>query len=113
MSYSNNIDILVVKDALLATIGKLARGVHATIDQYATDIATDIVRARASGDTAKVEELTAQALGLAVTNKIKLAKGANEIINAFIRGALAVASSALGGIPGAVVGVVDAIGGGQ
>lgn len=106
-------EVAVVRDALLATIGKLARGAHATVQQYATDIATDIVRARATGNVAKVDELSAQAIGLAVTNKIRLAKGANDVLNAFIRGALAVASSALGGIPGAVVGVVDAIGGGQ
>lgn len=106
-------EVAVVRDALLATIGKLARGVHSTVNQFATDIAADIVRARATGDTAKVDELTAQAVALAAVNKIKLAKGTNEVIGAFIRGALAVMSSALGGIPGAVVGVVDSIGGGS
>ena len=108
-----NAEVAVVRDALLATVGKLARGVHAQINQFAADIAADIVRARAAGNSAKVEELTAQAVALAAANKIKLAKGANDVINAFIRGALAVVSSSLGGIPGAVVGVVDAIGGGS
>lgn len=113
ITHNFNAEVAVVRDALSATIGHLAKGLHSHVSKFVIDIATDIVRARAAGDTAKVDELTAQAVALAAVNKIKLAKGTNEVIGAFIRGALAVMSSALGGIPGAVVGVVDSIGGGS
>ncbi len=91
-------EVATVRDALMDAIGDLARGVASSLKAYATAIATDIVRARSAGEVAKIDELTAQALALAAVNKVRLAKSANAVLNAFIRGAMTVASAALGGV---------------
>lgn len=99
-------EIEAVANAAIEALGEVSSGLADSLKSYAVAIASDIVRARASGNQDLAAEVAAQALALAEVHKVKLKKHANVVVNAFVRGAFTVASAALGGIPGAVAGMI-------
>lgn len=99
-------EIEAVANAALDALGDFLSGTASKLKAYALAIAEAIMRGKAQNRPDLVNEVHAQALGLLEYHGLRAKKGTNAVLKAFLHGVVAVASTAAGGIPGAVASMI-------
>ena len=100
------VDIKAIRDVILNELGDVLSGTARDLKEFGTKIAESLISAAKSGDASRKAELIAQLRAVAEIQRVRVNKRAWAVVEKVASTALGVLSATLGGLPGAILGVV-------